>query len=466
MFRTTRLLGVVCALVAIATPAVRASSDALIDTLEKKGLLTTREAAELKEQTYKDTRDMFPGTKIVIGSWLDELKIYGDVRMRYEQFFNQKVVRTDQLASVNGPVAPWYGSIEDRTRFRYRLRLGMTATAGDFKGGLRLASGENQGAANGNGDPISTNTTFDTTDSKKPVYIDQAFLAYNPTWFDEFTLTGGKMENPFFFTPMVFDADWTPEGLAESFVFPVNDSFQVFFTAAQIAIEENARGTGQQASGNGRDIFLYGEQAGFDWKIIDKKLGWKSAVALYTFDGLNKAPVTLPTAGNPLHAIAGTAANNVRNAMNTIDFNNQIKLGLFEKLPITIYGDYMYNLAAVNQGSDGLDDGWYVGLKLGEAKKQGQWELAYWYEELGANAFLDAIVDSDFGYGGTNNKGHIIKGAYAVTDFLTLNLSLWIVENRDDFVRNAPNVPGGAVVNGGDQRHQTDRVQFDAVMKF
>src|SRR4029077_4623430 len=117
------------------TQASFASSDALIDTLEKKGLLTTREATELKEQTYKDTRDMFPGTKIVIGSWLDELKISGDVRLRYEEFFNQKVVRTDQRLTPNGLVNPWYGSIDDRTRFRYRLRLALDATAGDFKGG-------------------------------------------------------------------------------------------------------------------------------------------------------------------------------------------------------------------------------------------------------------------------------------------------------------------------------------------
>ena len=384
--------------------------------------------------------------------------------MRYEEFFGQKLVRTDNQQPGS---AGSYSSIDDRVRFRYRLRLGMTATMGDWKGGLRLASGENQGAANGNSDPISTNTSFDTTDSKKPVYIDQAYISYNPTWFSELTFSGGKMENPFFYTPMVYDADWTPEGLAESFVFPVNDQFQVFFTAAQFAVEENARGTGQQASGNGRDIFLFGEQAGIDWKIIDKKLGWKSAVALYTFDGLNKTPITLPTAGNPLFAIPGTAAANVRESMNTIDFNNQIKLGfLGEKYPLTIYGDYIYNLAAVHRGSDGLDDGWYVGVKLGEAKKQGQWEIAYWYESLGANAFLDAIVDSDFGYGGTNNEGHIIKGAYAVTDFMTLNLSFYIVENRDDFVANAPNVPGGAVVNGGDQRHQTTRVQFDANMQF
>lgn len=464
MFRQDKIWAA-AVLLAFATlgQSTYASSDALIDALEKKGLLTTREAAELKEQTYKDTRDVFPGTKIVIGNWLDELKIYGDARIRYESFFNQKVVRTDeQIAGSAGS----YSDIEDRNRFRYRLRLGMTATAGDWKAGLRLASGENQAAANGNGDPISTNTSFDTTASKKPVYIDQAYISWNPDFFNEMTITGGKMENPFFYSPMLFDADLTPEGFAEQFVFPVNPSLQVFFTAGQFVVEENARGTGQQASGNGRDVFLFGEQAGIDWKITEKTIGLKSAVGLYSYDGLNKVALTLPSAGNPMHAIGGTAAANVRDTMNIIDFNNQLKLGFWEKLPITLYGDYMYNLATVNDGSDGLNDGWYVGIKFGEAKKKGQWEIGYWYESLGANAALDAWVDSDFGYGGTNNEGHIIKAGYAVTDFLTLNAAFLIVSNRDDFVANAPNVPGGAVINGGDQRHSTMRLQLDAVMKF
>src|SRR3989344_5369256 len=223
-----------------------ASSDALIDTLEKKGLLTPREATELKEQTYKDTRDMFPGTKIVIGKWLDELKISGDVRVRYEEFFNQKVVRTDeQIAGSPGS----YRDIENRIRLRYRVRLGFDATAGDFKAGVKIASGENQGAANGNGDPISTNTTFDNTASHKPIYIDRAYLSYNPSWFDQMTVTGGKMENPFFYSPMVFDADLSPEGFAQQYVYTINDKLQFFFTASQWAIEEAARGTGQQASG-------------------------------------------------------------------------------------------------------------------------------------------------------------------------------------------------------------------------
>lgn len=467
MLRTIRLMTIAGALIVCTASAARASSDALIDALEKKGLLTTREAAELKETAYKDTRDMFPGTKIVIGSWLDELKISGDVRVRYEEFFNQKVVRTDQRVTPNGVVNPWYGSIEDRTRFRYRLRLGVDATAGDFKGGVKLASGENQGAANGNGDPISTNTTFDITASHKPIYIDRAYLSYNPSWFDEMTITGGKMENPFFYTPMVFDADLSPEGFAQQFVYVVNDKLQFFFTAAQFALEENARPTGQQASGTGRDVFLFGEQFGVDWKIVDKQVGWKSAIALYSFDGLNKAPITLPTAGNTQFPARGSATPTLRDSINAINFNNQIKLGfLGEKLPVTLYGDYIWNAASAHIGSDGMNDGWYVGVKLGEAKKQGQWEIAYWYEELGANAFLDAIVDSDFGYGGTNNKGHIIKAGYAVTDYVSLNLSFWVVNNLNDFVANAPNVPGGAIVNGGGQRHQTDRIQIDAIMKF
>src|SRR4029077_10809877 len=124
-----------------------------------------------------------------------------------------------------------------------------------------------------------------------------------------------------------------------------------------------------------------------------KQVGLKTAVGLFSFDGLNKSPITLPTAGNTQVATPGSPTPNVRDSINTIDLNTQIKLGfLGENLPVSIYGDYMYNLAAAHVGSDGMDDGWYVGAKLGEAKKQGQWEIGYWYEEIGANAFLDAIV--------------------------------------------------------------------------
>jgi len=467
MFGKNRISCAVGALALAMTAATAfASSDALIDALEKKGLLTSREAADLKEQTYNETREMFPGTKIVLGSWLDELKIYGDARVRYESFFNQKLVRLDGLGGGATAVAPRYAKIQERNRFRYRLRLGMKATAGDFQATLRLASGENQGGANGNGDPISTNSTFDITDSKKPVYIDQANIAWNPSSLSEVTFVGGKMENPFYYSPMTFDGDWTPEGFAEVVVVPIDSELELFFTAAQIAIEERSRGTGQMASGNAHDIFLFGEQFGADWKIIDKTLGWKPAVALYSFDGLNRAPITLPSAGNPLHGVSGTAGAAVREAMNTVVFNNQVSVGIIDGLPITIYGDYMQNLANSDQGNDGMNTGWYVGIKLGKAKKKGQWEIGYWYEELGANAFLDAVTDSDFGYGGTNNKGHIIKTVYAITDFFTLGGSLWIIENMDNFVANAPNVPGGAVANGGDQRHSVMRLQMDAVMKF
>src|SRR5438105_10212257 len=127
MLRKIGFLEVAIVLGAALTQIAFGSSDALIDTQEKKGQLTTREATELKEQTYKDTRDMFPGTKIVIGSWLDELKISGDVRVRYEEFFNQHLVRTDnQIPGSAGS----YASIENRIRLRYRLRLGFDATAG------------------------------------------------------------------------------------------------------------------------------------------------------------------------------------------------------------------------------------------------------------------------------------------------------------------------------------------------
>ncbi|MBV9463963.1 MAG: putative porin, partial [Verrucomicrobiae bacterium] len=181
------------------------AGDALVDKLVEKGLLTQEEAADLKEQEFKETRDTFPGTKIKIASWLDELSFNGDVRTRAEFFTGQKVVRTDGRPGG----APHYETIEDRTRFRYRLRLGAEATAGDFRAGVRLMSGS--------GDPVSGNQTMGATFSKKPINIDLAYLAWNPSFFNEMTIVAGKMENPFFSTPLVYDPDLTPEGISEQF---------------------------------------------------------------------------------------------------------------------------------------------------------------------------------------------------------------------------------------------------------
>ena len=80
-------------------------------------------------------------------------------------------------------------------------------------------------------------------------------------------------------------------------------------------------------------------------------------------------------------------------------------------LPATIFAQYVNNIDA-----DEFDTGWTAGVSVGAAKAKGTWEASYAYQDLEADAVFGALTDSDFGGGGTDNEGHVVRGAYAVSD--------------------------------------------------
>src|SRR5688572_6281349 len=99
------------------------SADALIDKLVEKGILSSREAQDLREETEKGFNAAY-AVKSGMPDWVTGMRINGDLRARGDIFF------ADNPAFI------------DRTRFRYRARLGFTAVIQDnFEVGLRLATG-------------------------------------------------------------------------------------------------------------------------------------------------------------------------------------------------------------------------------------------------------------------------------------------------------------------------------------
>src|SRR5690606_29166336 len=108
-------------------------------------------------------------------------------------------------------------NLTDRNRLRLRLRFGVVASlTDDFEVGLRLASAASTGGDSG-GDPISTNETFGNNSNRKPIGLDMAYVKWSPINDPDLTgsFTFGKMANPYSFSEMVFDGDYTPEGFAE-----------------------------------------------------------------------------------------------------------------------------------------------------------------------------------------------------------------------------------------------------------
>ncbi len=150
----------VLATVALSHKSQAQSSDALIDKLVDKGILTLKEGNELRDEVDKGFTSAYQ-IKSGMPDWVSSFKINGDFRGRFDGIYSDG------------------GKLFDRNRFRYRLRLGMTAVLeNDFEVRLRFTSAERQGTFGG--DPISGNTSFTGNGSKKFVYIDQAYGRWSP----------------------------------------------------------------------------------------------------------------------------------------------------------------------------------------------------------------------------------------------------------------------------------------------
>lgn len=434
------------------------SADALIDKLVEKGVLSVKEANELREEADRNFTQAY-SVKTGLPDYVSSLRITGDVRARYEGFFS----------SSEFDPAPESGSTDfiDRSRYRFRLRVGVIATLFDhLEVGLRLTSSENASGGTFGGDPISGNSTFQDNGSKKYVFIDQAYARWHVLHSGALagSFTVGKMENPFVVSDMVFDADYTPEGLAFNSSYQINDKQALKLNLGGFALDE------LRTSSN--DPYMLGAQLRLD-SAWSKKISTTAGVAGFTIqnpDQLTTTAVPNQGAGNTrLDAMPGTLAEDFApvyaDAALTYNLDRfPMYRGIF---PIRLAGEYMKNAAA---DGDTDDYGWAAGVIFGRSGRKGTWDLSYTYKWLGADAQWEELVDSDFGAfyaqttpfpgpgaaagyaNGTNVKGHIVRFAYSPTDSLTLSAK-WF------FTHLIEEVPEGS-------DSEISRLQVDASLKF
>ena len=106
--------------------------------------------------------------------------------------------------------------------------------------------------------------------------------------------------------------------------------------------------------------------------------------------------------------------------------------------PLSFYANYVVNgdadkvkSALVAAGiNDDLDTGYEAGFKYGKAKNAGEWEFGYLYRTLDALGAFPLFTDSDFGGGGTDVEGHVLKFAYAVNTNFTVGVNHYMNENN------------------------------------
>jgi hypothetical protein len=118
------------------------------------------------------------------------------------------------------------------------LRFGLTAELTDhFEVGCGLVQAEGSAAPSFGGSPFSANTTEGNDSSRKFIFVDLAYGKWKPA--DWFTAEVGKMNSAFWFTDMVLDPDYNPEGAQEKVTLKLNDNHKLNLTAGQYVILEN-----------------------------------------------------------------------------------------------------------------------------------------------------------------------------------------------------------------------------------
>ncbi len=396
-------------------------------------------------------------------TWLDRITIFGDARTRFEGFYAN--------------------NLKARNRFRLRARLGVSSRISDEIGAtVRLATGNEK-------DPISTNQTLDSTFTRKPINLDQAYLTLTPgkTFHLQpglFTVTAGKFGvNAYRTSELLWDDDLSPEGATETVsLFQQKDGFfrGLKLNAFQWIVDEVSGGDdpwmfgGQAVADMG-----FGDVATMTGSIGDFRYEELNAVAAKFLEPTSKNYNNQLTRSNRLTydatgKVTGYASNfNIFNANTDLDFPDPAGLGI----PAGVFGDFACNTEA----SSGKNLGFYIGFGIGKAgkdfyhnglKNQGDWGMSYTYAWVQQDAVLSLFSYSDLDYqqakatqkGSTNVGAHILRFDYVLLPNLQLTAKSEFINALNQSAASAVNSSGMPTALAGNST--LTRIQLDAVYKF
>jgi len=464
--RNVKLLAILMAV--LLTGSLEASSDEtvvkLLDLLIEKGILSEQEAAGLMEETKEavsGTEQETPKDKVAEKPILPEpsqppldsrflsvrekIDFGGDLRLRYD---SQRRELED---------ASW-----DRRRPRFRLRFGMIATPTEnTEVGFRLASGS--------GFQNTTNQSFGEHGRGKNIFIDRAYGSWEPTrWFK---IIGGKHENPFFSSSLVWDSDVNLEGASQRLTFK-GENVQLFSNLTQFVISEL-----DLKSVSNNDPIMLGYQGGLITKPA-KNTELQLGVTYYDYrsldllssEGIGDRTTFVGYNNSHGQQMVFDANNRLLNKFGTIDLGAELRLNM-TPWPLGFFGNYIKNLRSDIQllqregvptegsdpadlaayGSDNRDTGYQFGLGYGFRGKKGDLHLQYLYQVLEDYAFPAVFVDSDFHGGGTNNRGHRARDNYFLTDNIYFQ-GVFFFTKRDNIAK--------------DGKQDEDRAQLDLIFRF
>ncbi len=400
------------------------SQQAEIDMLkEQKAVAPAEDMEYLKtkvtaQQEHIDAIEAKKGFVVSGNELIDQIKLKGDLRVRYEM--RDKDYKEGKGEDIS------------RTRLRTRFRLG----------GVWDNKEENwqvgAGLATGSDDPTSTN---DTWSENKPfetgnINLDYAYAKH--TW-DKVSLMLGQSENPYKSSWLLWDGDVRLAGLTMAY----GQKEGVFATGGAY---------GAKWVDDKNIAMLYMGQVGYNGKFSEKgKFTLATGYQTYSHELISEGLDTFYLN----HVDPNTYDLNIGDLYGDVSFPAG-------PAKIKLYGQIWKNFGAdgqIGQSQAGSsfpetpndnDLGWILGAEA----KVNDFKLGYAYSMVEADSLFGYLSDSDFadGLSRTNKQGHRVQLGYNLSKNWSTSLTYFNSERVVDYASA--------------KEDQVDLYQFDVSYKF
>jgi len=396
------------------------TTDVLIQVLVRKGVLTQTEASEIRQEVDSvmeaqkaeivstavaavESKYVDSPPSVPMPSALSDLQLYGNARFRYH--FENHESRS--------------GENNDRSRWRYRIRLGSVYRFKDspFSLGAQLETATSNDSNNANFGGF-----FDK--SGGGINLGRVYLDYKG---EDWRITFGKHGSPFYLPKMLWDGDINVEGLSESTTWR-----NWTFTAGQYIIDEE---------NESREVV--GGPSVTDDALLMAQAAWSNN------EGLKLAPILMATTGGTSnHSESGTfaGANSVKYfhdfVVAALPFEYGFRTG--DGKSHKVFGAWGANLKGderINDPDSPFFDGpnqssknqfANIGYQFGSAKQAGQTQWSAEYRFMEAAGYTPNLSDSDWAGGEVNQAGYVINYKRMFTDFFGLSVTYFLGDSIDD----------------------------------
>lgn len=364
------------------------------DAIARPAATEIAAAAEIERTPAAPADKPDPGDRLgQLAEHWGRLRLSGDIRFRYEGFYNQ------------GYDAPQI--VDARNRFRLRVRALLQGTINEhFDWGLGLASGSFDS-------PNSSNQTLGEYYNRKPFALDLAYLHFDtkttPVGFEVYA---GKVPITWKHTSLTFDENLRPDGLVESVRFEPKEAplRRVTVSAWQLPFKEVVVGP---------DGVLYGGQVHTEWVPA---AGWALSLA-GAFHAFEEVDLIAPAIGvspslvnagieygttNALYVDPVTGERRYRSDFQVFNGLAEITYtGLHARWPVMVTADWLHNVSAYNNQRDGGT----LTARVGRTQERGDVYGEYTFWKTERETFPSVFMESNVSLQ-TNSLAHIMEGGY------------------------------------------------------